>query len=287
MRASWRALLAEQSRHWVARPCRARHDAAVGDAGRGVVEEPARPQYRRALVCAGGQCSTDIKGREGGRPTLGALVAQSGAHHAQGVAPSGASSAQLGQQPGTMFQWTPDRAPSPPGGRPTARASVNGHPYGTEAASASPKKSSNSMRRAPRAVLGEQLATGPGQPPGRAWEGDDRAASTRRQRSRRWPGRPSRSQPTTLLSRESACQAVGHWLHHSLLQLHTTRPIEYPVRWFAVLGGRVAHCVGGGAGGQVTIAATPSVESMASLSLARVASLDAGQRTVTTRSRWC
>jgi hypothetical protein len=31
-------------------------------------------------------------------------------------------------------------------------------------------------RRAPRAVLGEQLATGPGQPPGRAWEGDDRAA---------------------------------------------------------------------------------------------------------------
>jgi hypothetical protein len=127
----------------------------------------------------------------------------------------------------------------------------------------------------------------PVSPPAEPGRATTAPPSTRRQRSRRWPGRPSRSQPTTLLSRESACQAVGHWLHHSLLQLHTTRPIEYPVRWFAVLGGRVAHCVGGGAGGQVTIAATPSVESMASLSLARVASLDAGQRTVTTRSRWC
>lgn len=129
----------------------------------------------------------------------------------------------------------------------------------------------------PRAVLGEQLAPGPSQHPAQPGRATTAPPLVTTPETRRWPGRPSRSQPTARLSRESACQAVGHWLHHSLPQLRTTRPIGYPIRWFAVLGGRVAHGVGGVRVATQPLPPHPSVESMASLSLARVASLPAGQ----------
>jgi hypothetical protein len=88
--------------------------------------------------------------------------------------------------------------------------------------------------------LGSRLLAGPPQPgtPGLSWVNGwlpvpvspqpslggrrPRRPSSGRQRPRRWPRRPSRSQPTASLRRESACPAVGHWLPHSLLQLCTT-----------------------------------------------------------------
>jgi hypothetical protein len=162
-------------------------------------------------------------------------------------------------QPGTMFQGTPGRAsPHPPGGRPTARASVNGYPYRMKVASASPKKSSNSAPPGtPRAVLGDQLAPGPGQPPAESGRATTAPPLVTTPETRRWPGRPSRSQPTASLSRESACQAVGHWLHHSLLQLRTTGPSRLSLS--LVRRTRRPRCplCRRGAGGHVTVAATP------------------------------
>jgi hypothetical protein len=67
-----------------------------------------------------------------------------------------------------MFQWTPGRSPSPhpPGGRPTARASVNRHPHwdggGTRLTEEVVELDAAGH---PRAVLGKQLAPGPGLPP--------------------------------------------------------------------------------------------------------------------------
>jgi hypothetical protein len=76
--------------------------------------------------------------------------------------------------------------------------------------------------RAPRAVLGERLAPSLGRPPAEPGRATTAPPSSGRQRPRRCPRRPSRTQPTGSLRRESACPAVGHWLPHSLLQLCTT-----------------------------------------------------------------
>jgi hypothetical protein len=145
-----------------------------------------------------------------------------------------------------MFQWTPGRAsPHPPGGRPTARFRERVLLWDGGGERSTEEVVELGAAGHPRAVLGDQLAPGPGQPPAEPGRATTAPPLVTTPETRRWPGRPSRSRPTASLSRESARQAVGHWLHHSLLQLRTTRPIGYPIRWFAVLGGRVAHCVGG------------------------------------------
>jgi hypothetical protein len=163
-------------------------------------------------------------------------------------------------QPGTMFQCTPGRAPSPhpPGGRPTARASVNGYPYGTKAASASPEEVVElGAAGHPRAVLGEQLAPGPGQPPSRAWEGDDRAA----------PRHDARDPP---LARATVSVTTNH-LAESGERLPGRRPLASPLA--APTPHHPAHRVSHslvrrtrrprcprcrrGAGGHATVAATP------------------------------